>query len=312
MLFRSDVEFQYNGKSDVTIGGIEMTKLLNVTGTHSNTILRGEALSIFYDIGESKKTRVWRTSYNNITDTVSSTDFLITGASFEAFDTHTGLLLLDTQLLPSANVVLNKNYNFLTIQATGIEIPYLRISKRVHSNRLEAIKRELLPLLPPNYVLFSRGTRQIWGMLLNQKPEDKQDFELKLNKQIQYVTDQEVFSRVFLRGRNNNPHNIMLDESTKLLGMNEFGLTFNSFATDQPIRVPEHGNYSRDYYPFSIYRMKDQRYSWLTDKMLIYSSWVEDGRLQVPVVKIDSVPIGSEIQRKSRVPIALDEHVHEN
>ena len=307
-----DDEFQYNGKSDVTVGGIEMTKLLNVTGTHTNTILRGEALSVFYDIGENRKTRVWRTTYNNITDAVVSTDFTITGASFQTFDTRTGLLLLDTQILPNSSVVLNKNYNFITIQASGIEIPYMRLSKRTHSNRLEAIKRELLPLLPPNYVLLSRGTQQIWGMLLNQKPEDKEDFELKLNKQIQYVTDQEVFSRVFLRGRNNNPHNIMLDESTKMLGMNEFGLTFNSFATDQPIRIPEHGNYSRDYYPFSIYRMKDQRYSWLTDKMLIYSSWVEDSRLQVPVVKIDGVAIGSEIQRKSRVPIALDEHVKEN
>lgn len=300
------VDFQYNGKSDVTIGGIEMTKLLNVSGSHSAALLRGSKVEAFYDIGDGITTRAWKTTYNNVTDTISSGDFTIPGASFETFDERQGVLLVDTQIVSTTSVTLNKDYNFITLQSTGIEIPYLRLSKAKHANRFEAIKRDLLTLLPPNYVLFTQGTSRVWGKFLAQKPDGKEDYQLKLNKQIQYVTDQEVYSRVFLRGKNNNPRNVMLEETTNILNINEYGLTFNSYATDQPLRIPERGNFRTDYYPFSIYRMESEAWRWTTDSMMIYSSWVEDERTVTPTLKIDGAVLGNQIVRKSRMPVSLE------
>jgi|GEM_PF-4391541 len=305
-----EVELSWNGKQDVVVSGVQLTKLLNVTGIHTDTLIRGQTISVFYDPIEDQKTRIWRTSFNNISSTISLSDFNMGGGPTAAtFDARSGTLILNTPVLPSTAIVLNKNYTFSTLQATGIEIPYLRLSRAEHPNRLEAIKREILPLLPPNYCIFTKGTSRVWGSFLYQKSAE--DFQLKLNKQLQYIADQDVFTRVYLKGQNDNPHNVMLDDSTRFLGINEYDLSFNAFATDQPLRVPEEGEYSRSYYPFSIYLMKDQRYSWVTDQMMIYPNWLENGVLKTPSIKIDGVPIGHEKIRKSRIPLVMREETRQ-
>lgn len=309
-----DDQLGWNGKEDVVIGGVALTKLKNITGTHPEAIKRGAPLSVFYNSSDASVSQVWRTTYNNMTTGINASDFTIPGANFETFDSRTGLLLLNTKIPITSAVTLNKNYSFVTIQSTGIEIPYLRLSRKKHPNRLEAIKREIMALLPPNYVLLSRGTDKIWGLYLTQKPDGSEDYQLELNQKFQYVADQETYTRVYLLGKNNNPHNIMLDESTKVLSLDEYDIPVEGLATNQPLRLPErfigvdiHGGYI----PFCIYRMKRNDYFWDFNNMQIYSQWLENGVLRTPTLKIDDTPVANEILRKTRVPVVVkDKKIH--
>ncbi len=299
-----DDVIQWTGKQDVVIANVLLTKLTGVTGL-TRSYSKGARASVFYN-GNAQTTQAWRTTYTHLTSVVAAADFQIPGGSFASFDPRFGILLLNSPIATSAEVLLNKDYTFKTLQATGIEIPYLRLSRDKYQNRYDAIKNEILNLLPPNYVLFSRGSSKIWGLFLNQKPDGNEDYELKLNTRLQYIQDQEVYTRVSLRGQNNTPHNIMLDESTKILGVNETGLTFSGYAIDQelflanPEELRPNGSYLA-FTPFTDIRSRTN----LPDSD-IYPSWREGDQLFVPVVKINGASIGSQTLQVAQRPVSVD------
>lgn len=160
--------------------------------------------------------QVWYTDYDNVQTDLVAGDFTINGGAipggqFVAFDKRFGRLFLTTSHTGDT-VVCTNNYQFSTLQATGIEIPYIDLTSRSVANRFDAINK-LRDQLAPNYILMTRGGNKIWGRYLYEKTTE--DYTLYLEKSLNYAEDiNNVYTRVKLYGESNNPTNLMTSKDT--------------------------------------------------------------------------------------------------
>ena len=233
-LIKTDTAVVYNaGENSITVddvGGFDSSGSADVNGkTFSYTSL-DEGNEKFLGISGFnstdtfpvdavvKQTRnlapgtVWTTKYNNISTALVIGDFTIPGGStIKRIDLREGRIILDAAIATSSTVTLDIDYTFITIQATGIEIPFINFTFENIQNRFDAVQR-IKELLPPNYIIRTRGTNKIWGHFLFQKIDGFEDTEMKMMQGLQHSEDPNVFTRVDMFGKNNNPTNVIFGE----------------------------------------------------------------------------------------------------
>jgi len=163
--------------------------------------------------------QVWYLRYNNVIDELTSSDFTIgNGGTFQYFDKRLGRIILNSSSMGSvtANTVVKTetNYAFKTLQATGVELNFIKFTSRKTSNRYEALK-ELKQYLAPNYILRTIGDDKIWSSYMSQRISE--DYQLQLSQQIDYLEDEDLYTRVVMYGKNKYPTNIMFDEGVEFV-----------------------------------------------------------------------------------------------
>lgn len=162
-----------------------------------------------YDVGQ-----IWYETYNRITTSLTSSDFTVPGGTIASIDLRYGRIILNSAISTSSTVTCNKDYSFITLQATGIQFTKIDFTYERTSSRLEAIN-QLRSLVAPNYVLYTRGSDKVWGRFLYQK--DTSDFTLKNITSLSFAEDTETYTRVRLFGQNRNPENILFDPNVRVV-----------------------------------------------------------------------------------------------
>ena len=165
--------------------------------------------------------QLWNLSFSNLRSDLVLTDFIVPeGASVAFVDKRNGRITLDKAISTTAQVSCNINYEFKTIQATGIELNRITFRSRELSNRFDAIQK-VRKFVAPNYIIRTQGDNKIWANYLRQKTTA--DYTLNLVKNITYLEDEDLYTRVKFFGKNKNPSNIMFDENV------DFNTTGQSF-----------------------------------------------------------------------------------
>jgi hypothetical protein len=182
--------------------------------------------------------QVWYLSFSNISTTLVDYNFTITGGTFKYLDKRYGRIILESAISTSAVVTCNENYTFKTLQASGIELNRISFRSREVENRFEAIKK-LKEYLAPNYIINTRGDNKIWAQYLSQKLTE--DYTLKLMTNINYLEDEDLYTRTIFYGKNKNPNNIMLGGNVSFVGTGE---SYKAIATNVDLAaIREEGSY---------------------------------------------------------------------
>lgn len=159
--------------------------------------------------------QVWYLKYSNIITDLTSADFTIPSpAVLQYFDKRNGRIILNQPIATSSVVTCNSNYSFKTLQATGVELNKISFRDREIENRFEAIKK-LRDYLAPNYIIRTQGDNKIWSSYLYQKTVE--DYTLELVSNLNYLEDQDLYTRVKFFGKNNNPTNLMFKDGVAFM-----------------------------------------------------------------------------------------------
>jgi len=164
---------------------------------------------ISYPLGQ-----VWYLTYSNLQTDLDASDFTIPTGTMRYFDKRFGRIILEAPITTGAYVTCNSNYTFKTLQATGIELNKISFRPRELQNRFEAITK-LRNYLAPNYGIRTVGDNKIWASYLTQRVIE--DYELTLVKKIDFLEDEDLYTRVVWYGKNKNPTNIMFNELCSFL-----------------------------------------------------------------------------------------------
>jgi hypothetical protein len=173
--------------------------------------------------------QVWYHKYSNIISTLSAGNYTLPGGKIilGSPSQRYGRIILDSAVSTPADgdVTYNVNYNFKTLQATGVRIPFIDFREGV-KDRFAAIQ-ELKKQLAPNYIIRSSGDGKIWGQHLRQNYTE--DYDLKLIQSLQYTSNTDIYSRVKLYGENAVPRNILTDATYTTEG------TYKAYVSGIPL-----------------------------------------------------------------------------
>ena len=194
--------------------------------------------------------RVWYMKYNNIKTQLTKDSFTVpSDVTIEYVDLRNGRIILDQaadSYTDYGSVYVGDyaqpgDYEFCTIQATGIEIPYIKFSWQNTQTRFDAITK-IKELLAPNYVMRTKGDEKIWGEYLNQKYIHNYTLPAEQATQLSYAEDQDIYTRVRFFGKHNNPHNYMFDPDTVFVdvGRTYRGTVYNHELTYNRTEGPWH------------------------------------------------------------------------
>jgi hypothetical protein len=196
----------------------DTTHLYGVSGLGSVAGTDGDTAGAFvrYEV-TCAPNQVWYLRYNNVVDDLDSGDFSIgNGGTFQYFDKRLGRIILNSSSMGSvtANTVvkIEIDYSFKTLQATGVELNFIKFTSRKTNNRFEALK-ELKQYLAPNYILRTIGDDKIWSSYMSQRVSE--DYQLQLSQQIDYLEDEDLYTRVVMYGKNKYPTNIMFEDGVE-------------------------------------------------------------------------------------------------
>ena len=222
--------FTWTGKTATTLTGIPTSGSYALKTHASGSYVKYTAT---YLPGQ-----IWYLHYSNLISTLTSADFTIPGGTFNYLDKRNGRIILVSPVSTTAIVKCNANYSFYTLQATGVEINRISFRSREVENRFDAIKK-LKQFLAPNYVIFTRGDNKIWSKYLSQR--STADYTLSLATSLQYLEDEDLYTRVIFYGKNINPTNLMLGGGLDFVGT---GQTYKAIATNSSLSLlREEGNY---------------------------------------------------------------------
>jgi len=227
--------------------------------------------------------RVWYLTYSNLTTDLVAGNFTVpVGRTVDYVDKRYGRIILDTAVSTASYVICNVDYTFKTLQATGIEINRISFRPREVDNRLEAINK-LRSYLAPNYTIRTQGDNKIFASYLSQKVTA--DYTLALMQSLDYMEDEDLYTRVKFYGKNKNPINVMFTDD---VGFVTTGETYKGLASNSSLTyLRDEGNY----YVFGS---------------SISSAGYIDLEEIVPIVYIDNVPIDSKIHRMVGMPVVID------
>lgn len=263
--------FTWTGKTSTTLTGCSGL-LAHPTGSvvkYENT----------YDAGQ-----VWYLKYSNILSDLdeSGNSFtgLPSGVTINYIDYRNGRIILSSAISTLTNVSHNGDYTFSTLQTAGIELNSIKFKPREIDNRFEAINK-LRKYLAPNYIIRTRGDNKIWASYLYQKVNA--DFDLTLTTGLNYLEDEDIFTRVVFYGKNNNPTTLTLNEGVAFVSTDQ---EFKSTAVQTELTYEkEEGNY------------------------LIYKSGLPGGRIDIsslkPIIYINNVPVNDKPQIISQMPVVV-------
>jgi len=157
---------------------------------------------------------LWALRYNNLTSTLDTSDFTLpSGYTGEVvyLDQRYGRIILSEPVADFLNdtILCHTDYTFKTLQATGIEINRKVFRERELDNRFEAINF-LRKYLAPNYIIRTIGDDKIWASYLTQK--SRADYDLNLITDMDYLEDEDLFTRSIIWTKNENPNNVMFGD----------------------------------------------------------------------------------------------------
>jgi hypothetical protein len=227
--------FTWTSKTATTLEGIPYEGEPEALKTHN--LGSGETIYVEYE-QEYKPGSVWYLKYSNLNTTLTVSDFTIPSGSLAYLDKRMGRILLTSPIDVNSIVSCDSNYAFSTLQASGIQINYISFKSREVENRFEAIKK-LREYTAPNYVIRTRGDNKIWASYLSQRTVE--DYTLELITGINYLEDDDLYTRVIFRGKNKNPTNLMLGGDVDFIGT---GLPYKAIASNIELSLlREEGNY---------------------------------------------------------------------
>jgi hypothetical protein len=181
---------------------------------------------------------VWYLTYSNVQTDLDSGDFTIPGGAFSYFDKREGRIILVNAINTTSVVTCNSDYTFKTLQASGIELNSIKFNSREVSSRFDAIKK-LQEYLAPNYVIRTIGDDKIWSGYLSQRYTE--DYTLQLVSNLNYLEDEDLYTRVVLYGKNKNPSNLMFSDGINFVTT---GKEYKAIASDSTLSgIREEGNY---------------------------------------------------------------------
>jgi len=209
--------FTWTGKTSTAFTGIP--------ATGSNALL-DHSIDDYVEYENSYSAgQVWYLDYTNLVTTMTSSDFTIPSGSIEYVDKRFGRIILDGAISLSATVTCDTNYSFKTLQATAIELNYMSFRSREMSNRYDAIEK-LKKYLAPNYIIRTKGDDKIWASYVRQKTTA--DYTLDLVEKLNYLEDEDLYTRVKFFAKNSEPTNLMYNEG---VDFSSSGATYKSLAT---------------------------------------------------------------------------------
>lgn len=173
--------------------------------------------------------QVWYLKYSNITTDLVNADFTIPGATVSYFDKRNGRIILSTNINLTSTVTCNVDYTFKTLQTSGIELNSIEFRPRELANRYEAIDK-LRKYLAPNYIIRTQGDEKIWASFMYQKVTA--DYTLNLVSGINYMEEEDLYTRVVMYGKNNNPTNLMFNEN---ISFGTTGASYKAYASQSEL-----------------------------------------------------------------------------
>lgn len=196
--------FTWSGKSGNVLTGIPASGDNSLQPHTGGDWVKYEAT---YSAGQ-----VWNLKYTNILTALTSGNFTIGGGGvFNYFDRRNGRILLVSAINIISTVTCDVDYSFKTLQSSQIEINRMVFRELDVENRFEAIKK-VKDYCPPNYIIRTQGDNKIWASYLEQKTVS--DYTINLPMGIDYMEDDDLYTRVKLWAKHKNPQNIMLDSTT--------------------------------------------------------------------------------------------------
>jgi hypothetical protein len=223
--------FTWTGKTPTTLTGIPASGSDSLLAHKIDSYVE---YSTYYSPGQ-----VWYLTYSNVLTDLIDSDFSIpSGTSFKYFDKRKGRLLLETAINTSSIVTCDTNYTFKTLQATDIELNQITFRSREIENRFEAINK-LRQYLAPNYIVRTIGDNKIWASYLYQKI--RADYTLELITNLNYLEDEDIFTRIIMYGKNNNPTNLIFQDGVDFITSGE---SYKATTTNTELYYTrEEGNY---------------------------------------------------------------------
>jgi hypothetical protein len=212
------IETDVFGNTPLTAATNLRTTYQTEEGTGVTDTMTCNTSNVVYNGTTYSAGKVWYLDYDNVQDVLGWDSFTINvttypQSEFVAFDQRFGRLFLNVSHTGDT-VVCVYNYEFSTLQATGVYIPYADLTTRSVANRFDAISK-LKQCLAPNYIISTKGAK-IWGRYLSQKTTA--DYTLELEKSLTYSEDiKDIYTRVKLYGQSNCPHNLMLSQDTTFI-----------------------------------------------------------------------------------------------
>ncbi len=265
--------FSWTGKTSTTLTGIPSSGAYSLKDHPIDSYVKYTAE---YAIGQ-----VWYLTYSNIITTLTSSNFSIPGATLQYFDARFGRIILDSAISISAVPFCSYNYSFKTLQATGVELNRISFRSREMENRLDAVSK-LRDYLAPNYIIRTRGDNKIWSSYLSQKPTA--DYTLELTSSINYLEDEDLYTRVKFYRKNKNPTNLMFNDGVDFVTT---GQSFKATATQDEL------TYNRDEGNYYVYQ-----------SAISNAGYIDTTEI-TPLVYINGVPVNNTLQLIPQAPMKV-------
>ena len=267
--------FTWTGISSLTLTGIDPTGGNALLAHPINSIMKYEA---DYPSGQ-----VWYLTYSNVSSTLTNSNFTVPGATVSYFDSRQGRIILNTDISLAATVRCNYNYEFKTLQATGVELNRISFRPREVANRFEALQK-LREYLAPNYIIFTQGDDKVWSNYLSQKATA--DYTLDLIRDLNYLEDEDLYTRVVFYRKNKNPNNLMFNTSVDFVTT---GQTYKGDADSNEL----------------AYEKTEE--GWHYYKTTISDAGYITGDEQTPIIYINGIPVDNRLRQMVALPITIDQ-----
>lgn len=303
----STIEIRHQVTSDITAGDtsiqLDSTEGLPASGTgtvNGNTItwtslgsagtLEGVSGVLSHPSGsyfkyeeEYSSGQVWYLTYSNVSSVLDSADFSLPGGStIDYIDHRYGRIILDSAVSTSSIVKHQADYTFKTLQATGIELNKISFRPREVANRYEAINK-LRQYIAPNYIIRTIGDNKIWASYLTQKVN--YDYTINLVQNANYLEDEDLYTRVKMWAKNDNPTNILFGDQVDFVTTGE---TYKSLASQtELIKLEEEGNY------------------YIYGNLLSDAGYINLDTI-VPQLYINGVAVDNTAHRLTQMPVIVD------
>jgi hypothetical protein len=213
--------------------GIAGTQLTGVPSSGSNSLSAHPTGAYFKYEADYPSGQVWYLTYSNLITDLVAGNFTVPGATVAYVDKRVGRIILNTNINLTSVVTCNVDYSFKTLQTAGVEINSISFRPREVENRFKAIEK-LRQYCPPNYIIRTQGDNKIWASLLSQKTTA--DYTLDLIQGINYLEDEDLYTRVLFYRKNKNPTNLMFGDGVDFVTTGE---SYKAIATQTVLQFVE-------------------------------------------------------------------------
>ena len=265
--------FSWTGKSSTTLTGCTGLKahLDDDWVIYENT----------YEAG-----RLWYLTYSNVQDELSDGVFtgVPSGTSIDYFDKRFGRIILSAAIPTTTTVQCTANYEFKTLQASGIELNRISFRSRELENRYEAVQK-LRGYLSPNYLIRTQGDDRIWSGYVTQKVVADYTLSEGQIESVNSLEDEDLYTRTIMYTKNNNPRNIMFNTGVDFVSS---GISFKAVTNDTQLAlIGEEGNY----YVYGT---------------LLSGVGAIDPSTITPVVRVNGIAIDNQIHQLFQQPVLVE------